>query len=232
MTEKSILVVDDDQHVHEILAMYLKEENYEMINAYDGKEALNKLANNNVDLIVLDVMMPKLDGKGVIKEIRKDNQIPIIFLSAKSEEFDRVLGLELGADDYVTKPFSPREMIARIKAVLKRLSTSSDKNNEDSDREIIAYDNLKIDLTDRQVKVGASSIDLSPKEFELLVLLAKHPRQVFERDRLYDRIWGMDHFGNMRTVDVHINWLRDKLDLDYIKTVWGVGYKFVGDKDV
>jgi two-component system response regulator ResD len=232
MTEKSILVVDDDQHVHEILAMYFKEENYEMINAYDGKEALHKLANNNIDLIVLDVMMPKLDGKEVIKEIRKDNQIPIIFLSAKSEEFDRVLGLELGADDYVTKPFSPREMIARIKAVLKRLSNGSAPNNDSSKRELIEYDNLKIDLTDRQVKVDESSIDLSPKEFELLVLLAKHPRQVFERDRLYDRIWGMDHFGNMRTVDVHINWLRDKLNLDYIKTVWGVGYKFVGDKDV
>jgi len=230
--EETILVVDDDQHVHEILSMYFKEENYEMIDAYDGKEALNKLANNNIDLIVLDVMMPELDGKEVIKEIRKDNQIPIIFLSAKSEEFDRVLGLELGADDYVTKPFSPREMIARIKAVLKRLSNGSDDTNDNNNREIIDYDNLKIDLTDRQVKVDGSSIDLSPKEFELLVLLAKHPRQVFERDRLYDRIWGLDHFGNMRTVDVHINWLRDKLDLDYIKTVWGVGYKFVGDKDV
>ncbi|MGM0501192.1 MAG: response regulator transcription factor [Bacillota bacterium] len=231
MPNKSILVVDDDQHVHEIVGMYLKQENYEQLDAYDGAEALQKISENDVDLIVLDIMMPKLDGKEVVKEIRKDNQVPIIFLSAKGEEFDRVLGLELGADDYVTKPFSPRELVVRIKTVLKRVDISSENQNN-SEREIIEYPNLKIDLSDRQVKLAGEEIDLSPKEFDLLVLLAKHPRQVFERERLYERIWGIDHFGDLRTVDVHINWLRDKLDLDYIKTVWGVGYKFVAaDED-
>ena len=230
MSDKTILVVDDDQHVHEILGMYLKQESYQMIDAYNGEEALEKLEDNKIDLIVLDIMMPKLDGKEAVKEIRKDNQIPIILLSAKSEEFDRVLGLELGADDYVTKPFSPREIIARIKAVLKRVDHNN-QNNNDNKREIISYSNLEIDLSDRQVKVKGKVIDLSPKEFDLLVLLANHPRQVFERNQLYESVWGIDHFGDMRTVDVHINWLRDKLDLDYIKTVWGVGYKFVGEQE-
>ncbi|MBM7555447.1 response regulator transcription factor [Halanaerobacter jeridensis] len=231
MADKNILVVDDDYNVHEILEMYLKEENYKMISAYNGEEALEKLNNNKIDLIVLDIMMPKMDGKEVVKEIRKDNEVAIIFLSAKSEEFDRVLGLELGADDYVTKPFSPREMVVRIKTVLKRID-SNQSNNNVTEREIIEYPNLKIDLSDREVKVKGEVIDLSPKEFELLILLARNPRQVFERDHLYERIWGLDHYGDMRTVDVHINWLRDKLDLDYIKTVWGVGYKFVSDSDV
>ena len=231
MPEQSILVVDDDYNVHEILEMYLEQENYEMISAYDGEEALTKFNNNKIDLIVLDIMMPKLDGKEVVKEIRKDNEVPIIFLSAKSEEFDRVLGLELGADDYVTKPFSPREMTARIKTVLKRVNNNG-QNNKTAEREIIEYSDLKIDLSDREVKVKGETIELSPKEFELLILLARNPRQVFERDHLYERIWGLDHFGDMRTVDVHINWLRDKLNLDYIKTVWGVGYKFVSDADV
>ena len=230
MTEKNILVADDDYNVHEILEMYLKEENYEMISAYDGQETLAKLAENKIDLIVLDIMMPKLDGKEVVKEIRKDNQVPIIFLSAKSEEFDRVLGLELGADDYVTKPFSPRELTIRIKTVLKRVNDN--QQDDSTEREVIEYPGLKIDLYDRVVKVKGETIDLSPKEFELLVVLAQNPRRVFERDHLYERIWGLDHFGNMRTVDVHINWLRDKIDLDYIKTVWGVGYKFVSDEDV
>ena len=230
MAEKNILVADDDYNVHEILEMYLKEENYEMISAYDGQETLAKLAENKIDLIVLDIMMPKLDGKEVVKEIRKDNQVPIIFLSAKSEEFDRVLGLELGADDYVTKPFSPRELTIRIKTVLKRVNDN--QQDDSTEREVIEYPGLKIDLYDRVVKVKGETIDLSPKEFELLVVLAQNPRRVFERDHLYERIWGLDHFGNMRTVDVHINWLRDKIDLDYIKTVWGVGYKFVSDEDV
>ena len=230
MAEKNILVADDDYNVHEILEMYLKEENYEMISAYDGQETLAKLAENKIDLIVLDIMMPKLDGKEVVREIRKDNQVPIIFLSAKSEEFDRVLGLELGADDYVTKPFSPRELTIRIKTVLKRVNDN--QQDDSTEREVIEYPGLKIDLYDRVVKVKGETIDLSPKEFELLVVLAQNPRRVFERDHLYERIWGLDHFGNMRTVDVHINWLRDKLDLGYIKTVWGVGYKFVSDSDV
>ena len=230
MAKNTVLVADDDYNVHEILEMYLEEEDYEMISAYDGEEALQKLADNKIDLIVLDIMMPKLDGKEVVKEIRKDNDIPIIFLSAKGEEFDRVLGLELGADDYVTKPFSPREMTIRIKTVLKRVDASGESDGSE-DREIIEYPNLKIDLSEREVKVGGEVLELSPKEFELLVLLARNPRRVFERDHLYERVWGIDHFGNMRTVDVHINWLRDKLDLDYIKTVWGVGYKFVSDED-
>ncbi|AGB41577.1 response regulator with CheY-like receiver domain and winged-helix DNA-binding domain [Halobacteroides halobius DSM 5150] len=229
MEDKEILIVDDDQNVHEILSLYFKKEGCSVLVANDGAEALEKADNNEPDLIILDIMMPKLDGLEVIKNIRQNNDVPVIFLSAKSEEFDRILGLELGADDYVTKPFSPREIIARAKAIFKRIKQS--KQNNEPQRDLVIYSNLAIDPINREVKVKGEEIELSPKEYELLLLLAQHPNQVFKRERLYDRIWGMDHYGDMRTVDVHINWLRDKLDLDYIQTVWGVGYKFVGAKD-
>ncbi|GAB6100559.1 response regulator transcription factor [Halanaerocella petrolearia] len=229
MEDKEILIADDDQNVHEIISLYLKKEGCNILKAQDGEEALQLVADNDPDLIILDIMMPKLDGLEVIKELRKNNEVPIIFLSAKGEEFDRVLGLELGADDYVTKPFSPREIVARAKAIFKRMSNSS--NNEESDRKLITYPDLVIDPANREVKVEGIEIELSPKEYEILLLLAQHPNQVFKRERLYDRIWGVDHYGDMRTVDVHINWLRDKLDLGFIQTVWGVGYKFVVDKD-
>jgi two-component system response regulator ResD len=235
MAERTILIADDDENVHEILSLYLKKENYEVLSAYDGEEALAK-AEEKPDLLVLDIMMPKLDGKEVIKELRKDSQVPIIFLSAKGEEFDRVLGLELGADDYVTKPFSPRELAARIKAILKRTkrqSSQTDRGDDKSDegQKLITYPELKINPQERRVVVRGEVIDLSPKEYDLLLMLASRPRQVFERERLYESVWGIDSYGSLRSVDVHINWLRDKLSLGYIKTVWGVGYKFEVNTD-
>jgi len=221
--EEKILIVDDDKNVHEILTMYLQKENYRVITADNGIEALDLIEKERPDLIILDIMMPDMDGKEVIQNLRKENQIPVIFLSARSEEFDRILGLELGADDYVTKPFSPREVVARIKANLKR------SNPEINRSRIIKYPDLVIDPVNRSVEANDQKIQLTPKEYELLLLLASHPDRVFERELLYERVWGMDSYGSARSVDVHINWLRDKLKLDYIKTVWGVGYKFEVD---
>ncbi len=224
MDNKKILLVDDDINVIEILTLYLKKENFIIETAGDGEEALEETESFQPDLIILDIMMPKMDGLEVIKSLRKNNEVPIILLSAKGEEFDRILGLELGADDYVTKPFSPREVVARVKVILKRVKQVK-INNEDNSN-VIYYPKLTIDPQERRVTVRNESLDLSPKEYKLLLLLAKHPKQVFSREQLCDRVWGIDYYGDMRTVDVHINWLRDKLDLDYIQTVWGVGYKF------
>ncbi|OCL28002.1 DNA-binding response regulator [Orenia metallireducens] len=229
MEDKRILIVDDDKNVLEILSLYLKKEKFNVLIAKDGEEAISKVEEANPDLVILDIMMPKIDGLEVVKILRKDNDIPIILLSAKEEEFDRILGLEIGADDYVTKPFSPREVLARVKVILKRVSKT--KKTKDVD-ELISYPRLIIDSKERRVEVDGSVIDLSPKEYQLLLLLAKHPKQVFEREQLCDRVWGIDYYGDMRTVDVHINWLRDKLKLGYIKTVWGVGYKFEVQEDV
>jgi len=229
MEEKKVLIVDDDKNVVEILSLYLKKEKFNVLTAKDGQEAIAKVEESNPDLVILDIMMPKLDGLEVVKTLRKDNEIPIILLSAKGEEFDRILGLEIGADDYVTKPFSPREVLARVKVILKRVSKSK-KIKEAS--YLISYPRLTIDPKERRVEVDGKVIELSPKEYQLLLLLAQHPKQVFEREQLCDKIWGLDYYGDMRTVDVHINWLRDKLDLGYLKTVWGVGYKFEVQADV
>ena len=227
---KSILIVDDDENVLEILKMYLEKESYNVLMADNGKMALSIIKEEDPDLVILDIMMPEMDGKEVIKNLRIENQVPVIFLSARSEELDRVLGFELGADDYVTKPFSPREVVVRVKAVLKRTNTT---NNKDSNKKnVIKYPGLVIDSKERAVKVDGEKIKLTPKEYEILLLLARHPKQVFERERLYERVWGMDSYGDFRSVDVHINWLRDKLNNDYIKTVWGIGYKFEVGKDV
>lgn len=228
MDGKKILIVDDDKNVIEILSLYLKKDNFSVLTASNGEQALSKTKDFAPDLIILDIMMPKIDGLEVLKKLRKDNEVPIILLSAKGEEFDRILGLELGADDYVTKPFSPREVVTRVKVILKRVA----KANNQSSQDIISYPKLRINPREREVKVEGRVVELSPKEYELLLILTKHPKQVFKREQLYDRIWGIDYYGDIRTVDVHINWLRDKLGLDYIKTVWGVGYKFEVVKDV
>ncbi|MFW6279399.1 MAG: response regulator transcription factor [Bacillota bacterium] len=228
MASQKILVVDDDDNVREILEMYLKEENYQVLCAKNGEAALEIIADSRPDLIILDIMMPRMDGKEVLQKIREKKEIPVIFLSAKGEELDRVLGLELGADDYVTKPFSPREVVARVKTILKRTGGQVDKESS----ELMEFPELSINPKKRKVKSKGQVIDLSPKEYEILEHLARHPGQVFERERLYEQIWGLDSYGDLRSVDVHVNWLRKKLDLDYIKTVWGVGYKFeVDDHD-
>lgn len=231
MAAGKILVVDDDQNICELLRLYLEKEGYNVALAHDGKKALEEFDRENPDLILLDIMLPELDGWQVCREIRKKSQCPIIMLTAKGEVFDKVLGLELGADDYVVKPFEAKEVVARIKAVLRRMG----KNNNDTVKEV-KYDKLSINLTNYELKVNGVQIDTPPKEMELIYHLASNPNRVFTRDQLLDEVWGFDYYGDSRTVDVHIKRLREKLegvsDQWELKTVWGVGYKFeVKEKD-
>lgn len=220
-----VLVVDDEEKIRQIIGIYLTNEGYQVGEAVDGEKALYKFRTEDWDLIVLDVMLPKLDGVAVCREIRKVSKVPIIMLTAKNDEVDRILGLEFGADDYMGKPFSPRELVARIKAVLRR--TGPDEKQEGH---LLKYPGLSIDLISRGVVVQGKSITLTPKEFELLALLARNAGRSFSREQLLEDVWGFDYYGDVRTVDTHINRLRDKLRVDgapsYIKTVWGVGYKF------
>jgi len=221
-----ILVCDDDKNICELLRIYLVKEGYSVLTAYDGQEAVECFKQNKVDLVLLDIMMPKLDGWQVCKEIRKTSQVPIIMISAKGDTFDKVLGLELGADDYISKPFDTKETVARIKAVLRR-TNSDNKSNEIKE---VVYDNLVVNLTNYELKVNGKIVDTPPKELELLYHLSSNPNKVYTRNQLLDEVWGFDYFGDSRTVDVHIKRLREKLDgvsdKWELKTVWGVGYKF------
>lgn len=222
---KKILIVDDDQNICELLRLYIEKEGYTAVLAYDGQAALTQFNNTSPDLVLLDIMLPKLDGWQVCREIRKTSDTPIIMLTAKGEVFDKVLGLELGADDYVTKPFETKEIIARIKAVLRRANM---QNNSDVCE--VKYDKLTINLTNYELIVDGVAVDTPPKELELLYHLASNPNRVYTRDQLLDEVWGFDYYGDSRTVDVHIKRLREKLentsDRWTLKTVWGVGYKF------
>ena len=226
MENKKILIVDDDENICELLRLYLEKDGFNTIVAYDGGQALQCAQINNPDLILLDIMMPVLDGWQVCREIRKNSNVPIIMLTAKGETFDKVLGLELGADDYITKPFDSKEVVARIKAVLRR-TTDADKT--DSVREV-RYDRLRINITNYELEVNGEQIDTPPKELELVYHLASNPNRVYTRDQLLDEVWGFDYYGDSRTVDVHVKRLREKLegisDKWSLKTVWGVGYKF------
>ena len=225
MADKNILIVDDDSNICEFLRLYLEKEGFGTVIVHDGAEALEAFAAHTPDLILLDIMMPKLDGWQVCREIRKTSQVPIIMLTAKGEVFDRVLGLELGADDYVTKPFDAKEIIARIKAVLRRTASGSDQ-----EMKVVTYDKLSINLTNYELIVDGKQIDTPPKEMELIYHLASNPNRVFTRDQLLDEVWGFDYYGDSPTVDVHVKRLREKLegvsDQWSLKTVWGVGYKF------
>ena len=225
MSSEKILVVDDDQNICELLRLYLEKEEYNVVIANDGASAVSTFNAESPALVLLDIMMPKLDGWQVCREIRKFSEVPIIMLTAKGEVFDRVLGLELGADDYVVKPFDAKEVVARIKAVLRRSASSmADEVKE------VHYDKLSINLTNYELKVNGVQVDTPPKEMELIFHLAKNPNRVFTRDQLLDEVWGFDYYGDSRTVDVHIKRLREKLDgvsdKWELKTVWGVGYKF------
>ena len=226
MPNEKILVVDDDTNICELLRLYLEKEGYVVKIVNDGVSAINAFKQENPDLTLLDIMIPKLDGWQVCREIRKFSDKPIIMLTAKGETFDKVLGLELGADDYVTKPFDTKEVVARIKAVLRRTAPASDT----SDVKEVNYDKLSINLTNYEMKVNGVSVDTPPKELELIYHLASNPNRVFTRDQLLDEVWGFDYYGDSRTVDVHIKRLREKLegvsDKWEIKTVWSVGYKF------
>ncbi len=224
MTTQKILIADDEPTVHESLGIYLKADGFETVDAYDGQEALDKI-NSDISLVVLDLMMPKKSGIEVCREIRKTSQLPILMLTAKGEEIDRILGLELGADDYIVKPFSPREVVARIKAVLRR---TSEQPRSDSD--VVTHNGLSIDLKSYTVLLQGEPVICTPKEIEILHLLASHPGQVFTREQLLSKVWGYDFAGETRTVDTHIKRIRAKLDsagLGWsIKTIYGVGYKF------
>ena len=225
MNVEKILVVDDDLNICELLRLYLTKEGYNVVIANDGVSAVTMFQEESPNLVLLDIMLPKLDGWQVCREIRKFSETPIIMLTAKGEVFDRVLGLELGADDYVVKPFDTKEIVARIKAVLRRSATLTGEEVKE-----VHYDKLSINLTNYELKVNGVQIDTPPKEMELIFHLAKNPNRVFTRDQLLDEVWGYDYYGDSRTVDVHVKRLREKLegtsDKWELRTVWGVGYKF------
>ena len=222
MAEK-ILIIEDDSNIRELLRLYLEQEGYKIETAQDGLEGLRVFKRIHPDLILLDLMMPVMDGTQVIKEVRAVSKVPVIMLTAKGDTFDKVAGLDLGADDYVTKPFETRELIARIRAVLRRYG-------DDELPRKLEFDNLVIDKESYTITVKGEKMEIPPKEIELLYFLASSPNRVFTRAQLLDDVWGFDYFGDTRTVDVHIKRLREKLqDVSSkweIKTVWGVGYKF------
>ncbi len=225
MAKEKILVVDDERNIVELLKYNLEKEGYEVINAYDGFEAVTLAKQERPDLIVLDIMLPGQGGLEVCRIIRKETRIPIIMATAKGEEIDKILGLELGADDYVTKPFSPRELVARVKAVLRRTSSKLDEKDE------LTFEELTINLMKHEVRLKGNEVDLKPKEFDLLKLLATNPGKVFTRDFLLEQLWGYDYLGDTRTVDVHMRRLRQKIEEDaanprFLRTVHGIGYKF------
>lgn len=221
-----VLVVDDDKNICELLRLYLEKEGYGVILAYDGEEAVVKFNALKPDIILLDIMLPGIDGWQVCREIRKKSNVPIIMITAKQETFDKVLGLELGADDYVVKPFDTKEVIARIKAVYRRVGQASGE----AEVKEVKYDKLSVNMTRYELRVNGNVIDTPPKELELLFHLASNPNRVYTRDQLLDEVWGFEYYGDSRTIDVHVKRLREKLegvsDKWALKTVWGVGYKF------
>ena len=227
MSDK-ILVVDDDLNICELLKLYLENDGYTVFVANDGQEAVDTFHAKTPDLVLLDIMLPKMDGWQVCREIRKTSLAPIIMLTAKGETFDKVLGLELGADDYVVKPFDAKEVMARIKAVLRR--TKGDTEAKTDEKKVVIYDNLEINITNYEMKVRGVAVDTPPKELELIYHFASNPNRVYTRDQLLDEVWGFDYYGDSRTVDVHVKRLREKLegvsDKWALKTVWGGGYKF------
>lgn len=225
MQNQRVLVVDDDKNICELIRLYLEKEGFSVVLAYDGQSAIDLFKENTPSVVLLDVMLPKMDGFQVCREIRRISNIPIIMLTAKGETFDKVLGLELGADDYMVKPFENKELVARIKAVLRRYDPKDNKDKE------VIYPNIVINLSNYELKINGNTIDIPPKELELLYFLATNPNKVFTREQLLETVWGFDYFGDSRTVDVHVKRLREKLELAgeqnwQLKTVWGVGYKF------
>ena len=222
MVESKVLVVDDDNNICDLIEIYLQKEGYKVFKAHNGKDALKIFGEKQIDIIVLDVMMPQMDGYEVLKELRKGATVPVLMLTAKGETFDRVLGLELGADDYMVKPFEPKELVARIRAVLRRYKPQTQKR-------AIEFTNLIIDADSYIVNYNNREVEMPPKEFELIYFLGSNPNKVFTRDQLLYEVWGYDYPGDSRTVDVHVKRIREKLGEDnewQIKTVWGVGYKF------
>ncbi|MGR5903720.1 response regulator transcription factor [Bacillus cereus] len=221
MNKYRVLVVDDESDMRQLVGMYLDNFGYEWGEAENGKEALKKLETDHYDFVVLDIMMPEMDGLSVCKEIRKTSDVPIIFLTAKGEEWNRVNGLRMGADDYIVKPFSPSELVARMEAVLRRYT-------KQEQQEEIQFGPILINEKSRRIEANGESISLTVKEFDLLYFLCQHTGQVFSREQLLEKVWGYDYAGSTRTVDTHVKTMRLKLGEsgNYIQTVWGVGYKF------
>jgi two-component system, OmpR family, response regulator ResD len=230
--EAKILVVDDEERIRRLLKMYLERENYEVEDAENGEIALQMAVDNTYDLILLDIMMPGMDGIEVCQELRKSKATPIIMLTAKGEEANRVQGFEAGTDDYIVKPFSPREVVLRVKALLRRSSSTKFLQTETSSKDVLVFPHLTIDNDAHRVTVDGAEISLTPKEYELLYYLAQSPDKVFAREQLLKDVWNYEFFGDLRTVDTHIKRLREKLNrispeaAAMISTVWGVGYKF------
>ena len=227
--KQKVLIVDDDNHIAELISLYLMKEMYDTEIAEDGEAAISAFSSFGPDLVLLDLMLPGIDGYEVCRRIRQTSNTPIIMLSAKGETFDKVLGLELGADDYIIKPFDPKELVARVKAVLRRSVTDNTPVPETSGVKCVEYPNLTVNLTNYSVIYEGNTIYMPPKELELLYFIASQPNQVFTREQLLDNIWGYEYMGDTRTVDVHIKRLREKIK-DHenwsIATVWGIGYKF------
>ena len=236
MLKQKILIVDDDENIAELISLYLEKEQYDTEMAHDGEEALQIIDVYNPDLILLDIMLPGIDGYEVCQQVRKTRDVPIIMLSAKGEVFDKVLGLKMGADDYLVKPFDANELVARVSAVLRRAGNSKSEEADSTTAtdfehtgDYIEYDNLIVNISNYSVTFEGQSIEMPPKELELLYFIASHPNQVFTRDQLLNQLWGYDFVGDTRTVDVHIKRLREKLGNKYnwsIQTVYRIGYKF------
>lgn len=230
VNKQKILIVDDDENIAELISLYLTKECFDTMMVHDGEQALVAFDTYHPNLILLDLMLPGIDGYQVCREVRARSGVPVIMLSAKGEIFDKVLGLELGADDYIMKPFDPKELVARVRAVLRRYQATSKQNaSAESKGKVVEYPGITINLTNYSVIVDGQSVEMPPKELELLYFLAASPNQVFTREQLLDQIWGYEYIGDTRTVDVHIKRLREKIK-DHsewsLSTVWGIGYKF------
>ena len=227
-----ILVADDEPNIVRLLRLYLRNEGYDVVAAGNGREALERFHHDAPDLVLLDLMMPELGGFEVCSEIRRESNVPVLMLTARSEDVDKIVGLEMGADDYITKPFNPREVVARVKAALRRREW--DRSTE-AERDAITIGNVHLDPASRDVTVDGNRVKLRQREFDLLHAFLRHPNVVLDRERLLSLVWGQDYYGDTRTIDVHVAWLRDKLSEaePKIETVWGVGYKLVpaGDPD-
>ncbi len=225
-----ILVADDEQNIIQLLRMYLRQGGYEVVTASNGQQALDRFQTESPDLVLLDLMMPERDGFDVCTEIRKRSDVPVIMLTARSDDVDKIVGLEMGADDYITKPFNPREVVARVKAALRRRQWDAESAEEPGP---VSVGNVTLDPAAREVTVDGERVRLRQREFDLLEAFLRHPNVALDRERLLSMVWGEDYYGDPRTIDVHVAWLRDKLSAGdaKIETVWGVGYKLVLDRD-
>lgn len=233
MPEQKVLVVEDEENLVEALKYNLEREGYAVLTAMDGETGLELAKGSNPDLIILDIMLPRLDGLEVCRILRRDVNTPILMLTAKGEEVDRIVGLELGADDYVTKPFSMRELLARVRAMLRRSRMASESSSSSTENETYSAGDLEVDLSSHTARLGATALDLKPREFDLLALLVANKGRAISRDQILERLWGYDYIGDTRTVDVHVRWLREKIETDpgspkRIITIRGVGYRFEG----